>query len=102
MEREMGQIVAFYVGMRREAEAKALWEKIPDTYKLAGQFYTDGWEASLYLTKFLAITIVDNILSNRLQKSSSAVAQRSFHLATSLLSVSLTTSKPSLKTLLVR
>jgi hypothetical protein len=56
----------------------------------------------LYPTKFLAITIVDNILSNRLPKSSSAAPQSPFHLVTPLLSVSLTMSKPSRKMLWAR
>ena len=39
------QIVAFHVGGRSEAGARALWNALPAGYRTAATFYTDLWEA---------------------------------------------------------
>ena len=39
------QIVAFHVGDRSEAGARALWNALPAAYRAEATFYTDLWEA---------------------------------------------------------
>lgn len=39
------QVLAFYVGDRSRRAARALWRRIPVTYRQQAEFYTDDWEA---------------------------------------------------------
>jgi IS1 family transposase len=39
------EVLAFYVGDRSRASARALWQRIPAAYRQRATFYTDDWQA---------------------------------------------------------
>jgi IS1 family transposase len=45
MDRKSRKIIAFHVGDRSAASAKAIWEKIPESIRNKAKVYTDDWEA---------------------------------------------------------
>jgi IS1 family transposase len=42
-DKQTGQIIAYQVGNRSSATAQKLWDKIPESIRKNGLFYTDDW-----------------------------------------------------------
>lgn len=87
--RRTRQVIAFHVGDRSRESAKVLWEKLPNSIKEKGQFYSDDWDA--YKGVFPSERHISSKLkkdTNHLERLNNTIRQRCSRLVRKTLSFS--------------